>query len=941
MRPRRTRRTSLRLVVGLAVAAIAVTPLAVPAQADRPARVTPARVTPARVTTAPVTATATADDFCHGQCSDIMPPGQSGQATFADLLAFMTLGTRPKHSSDTIGAYEQLIWDYPDLTDDGLGQYFNDASFGVPAGDVERVTQPRHDVTITRDKQTGVPHVQGTTRAGTMFGAGYAGAQDRLFLMDVLRHVGRGQLTPFAGGAPGNQEFEQQQWAIAPYTEADLQAQIDQVKDAGGPRGRQAYDDVLAYVDGVNAYIRHARLTLSLPGEYTALGKPAGPEPWRPTDLVATASLVGGIFGGGGGREIESALALVEARVRHGAAGGTQVWQSFRGENDPEAPTTLHDGQTFPYSQTPADPLGRAIPDHGTVRAEPQVFDAQGLVPDNDAERGLLGDGVLPDGFLDGTGRGMSNALVVSGAHTASGHPVAVFGPQTGYFAPQLLMRQELQGPGISARGAAFAGVNLYVQLGRGQDFAWSATSAGQDVTDTFAVLLCEPGGGTPTLDSRHYEFRGVCKPFEALERTNAWTPSLADSTPAGSYTLRTLRTELGLVSHRGTVGGEPVAFTRLRSTYRHEVDSVTGFQALNDPAGVTSADTFKDAAYDIGYAFNWFYADADDTAYFNSGDNPVRAAHVDPNLPVWGEPAYEWQGWDPQTNTADHTPQAEHPHATNQEYFTSWNNKQAQGYSAADGNFSFGPVHRSQPLDDRIKPVLDAGGTFTRSTLTQAMADAATVDLRGEQVLPLLLRVLDSGAITDPAVRDAVATLREWEKSGAQRRISADPKETGDFSYDHSAAVQIMDAWWPVLVEAEFRPGLGRPLYDALRRTLPLDNPASHLGSAYQSGWYGYVHKDLRQVLGDPVAQPFPHPYCGDGDLGACRQVLQDSLSQALAVPATEVYPGDADCAAGDQYCHDQVIHQPVGGITQDKLHWMNRPTYQQAVEFPARRPQ
>jgi glyoxylase-like metal-dependent hydrolase (beta-lactamase superfamily II) len=65
----------------------------------------------------------------------------------------------------------------------------------------------------------------------------------------------------------------------------------------------------------------------------------------------------------------------------------------------------------------------------------------------------------------------MSNAVVVSGAMTKTGNPIAVFGPQTGYFSPQLLMLEDLQGPGISARGAAFAGVNLYVQLGRGQDY--------------------------------------------------------------------------------------------------------------------------------------------------------------------------------------------------------------------------------------------------------------------------------------------------------------------------------------------------------------------------------------------------------------------------------------------------------------------------------------
>ncbi len=119
----------------------------------------------------------------------------------------------------------------------------------------------------------------------------------------------------------------------------------------------------------------------------------------------------------------------------------------------------------------------------------------------------------------------MSNALVVSGAHSATGHPIAVFGPQTGYFAPQLLMLQELQGPGISARGAAFAGLNLYVQLGRGQDYAWSATSAGQDITDTYAVRCATPTASAPTRTPTHYLYHGQCLPMEKLERTNSWKP--------------------------------------------------------------------------------------------------------------------------------------------------------------------------------------------------------------------------------------------------------------------------------------------------------------------------------------------------------------------------------------------------------------------------------
>ena len=57
-----------------------------------------------------------------------------------------------------------------------------------------------------------------------MFGAGYAGANDRLFLMDVLRHTGRAELASFLGGS--NAAADAGQWGFAPYTEADLEKQI-------------------------------------------------------------------------------------------------------------------------------------------------------------------------------------------------------------------------------------------------------------------------------------------------------------------------------------------------------------------------------------------------------------------------------------------------------------------------------------------------------------------------------------------------------------------------------------------------------------------------------------------------------------------------------------------------------------------------------------------
>src|SRR5437773_6231174 len=94
-------------------------------------------------TTTAATAAAT-DDYCLGQCGDILPPGQNGNATLADILAHKAFGTRPGHSADQLDKYASLI-NATGLTSNQLSRFFDDGSFGVPAGQVERTENPRSD----------------------------------------------------------------------------------------------------------------------------------------------------------------------------------------------------------------------------------------------------------------------------------------------------------------------------------------------------------------------------------------------------------------------------------------------------------------------------------------------------------------------------------------------------------------------------------------------------------------------------------------------------------------------------------------------------------------------------------------------------------------------------------------------------------------------------
>lgn len=948
-----------------------------------------AQAVASRVTAVRAASLSSPADYCAGQCSDILPPGENGAETLADIMLFKLFGIRPSHNNDQLGKYDNLVTAYTGLTTSQIDDFYNDSSFGVPPANVERTETPESGVTILRDN-VGIPHIYGQTRAETEFGAGYAGAEDRLWVMDLFRHIGRAELTSFAGGAPANRTLEQNLWRSAPYTEADLQAQVDALA-ADGARGAQLSTDLGNYLAGVNDYIAVVRAGNDFPGEYDLTGQSMSD--FTPTDMIAIAAVIGGLFGNGGGGEVQSALVKQAAETAYGVSQGDAIWAALREQNDPEATLTLHDGQSFPYGETSGTVTGTAMPDAGSVSAVNIVQNPTGsatgasalkasataatanAVKAADAKlaaklppvlrakvrgklaalNGMYDRGALPSLNMPAPGQqhpGMSNALVVSAADSASGHPIAVFGPQTGYFAPQLLMLEEIEGPGLSARGASFAGLNLYVELGRGPSYSWSATSSEQDTTDTFAVTLCNADGSTPTTSSTSYLFHGVCTPMDKLVQHDAWSPTVADGTAAGSYDLTMYRTKYGLVEYTAMVGGVPVAYTSLRSTYMHEADSAIGFQMFNDPSIMSTPQGFQSAASNIGYDFNWFYVNSAHVAYFNSGLNPVRAAGTDPNLPMWGTAADEWQGWNPSDNTADYTPASAHPNSIDQDYYVSWNNKQALNYSAADGNFSWGPVQRVDLLDQGVKAYLASGAKFTRAALVQVMERAAVTDLRGKEVLPLLLKVIGSQPVTDPNQQALVNELTTWLNAGA----TLTPTAAGSKTYQNAAAIQVFDAWWPLVVQAEFQPGMGTNLFGALLGAMQANESPSggqqltangavgssneaqpHKGSSFQFGWWGYVSKDLRAVLGQSVADPLPVTYCGGGSLSACRSALLSSLTQAGAEAASTVYPGDSTCSAGDQWCADSIIQDPLGGITDSPTNWQNRPTFQQVVEYPS----
>src|SRR3954470_9910638 len=280
---------------------------------------------------------------------NVLPPGSNGVDSATDAAQFQLTGQRPANWDDQLAMYRDLIYSSPGLKTEDIPKFFKDASFGAKPEDVVSTYSPRDDVVIQRDN-FGVPHIWSENRLGAMFGSGYAQAEDRLFLMDVYRHIGKGLGASFIGGS--GREFDHQVWQLAPYKPGELDAQFQRLPQLFGSDGTVVQNDIRAYIDGVNAYINEAKLDPNkMPVEYAAVNHPEGPDPWTVADVMTNGIVIGAILGAGGGAELQNALALEALKKRFGTRKGKKVYADFREENDPEAPTTSN--ARTPWQATP------------------------------------------------------------------------------------------------------------------------------------------------------------------------------------------------------------------------------------------------------------------------------------------------------------------------------------------------------------------------------------------------------------------------------------------------------------------------------------------------------------------------------------------------------------------------------------------------------------
>jgi acyl-homoserine lactone acylase PvdQ len=846
----------------------------------------------------------------------LLPVAAARAADDAQLHGTITPpGADSRHATAEIAAYDDLVQGYPSLTAAELRtRYFKQRIFG-PITDAERTYSPRAGVTVYRDARWGEPAIYGDTDEDMAFGAGYVSAEDRLAIMELLRALGRAEAFELLGTTPAwlaDAEIAR----LYGYTDEEFEAMATRLPEVYGKHGEDMLKILDAYVAGINAYIAEAaRGEAPLPAGFSDLGL-GPPGPWRRGDVVAAVSTVRALFGAGGGSEMNDAAVMAGLVRDLGPELGPRVYEDFRNRDNRDGP--MHTKKRFPYLQVPHRVDWRAHPENPI--AQVSAADAAELAKLAESSRIKYERLKLssPLGAVDlSRGGGMSNHLVIGARRTQSGFPLLIGGPQAGYFSPQIVMDYELHSPTIHARGAGFPGLSAIVVMGRTERYAWTPTAGGADMIDTYVEKLCDPEGGEPNEDSRFYEFKGECVPMD--RRTLREAPAGA---PYPDIVVE--RTVHGPVLSRGTLNGQPIAVVNKRSTYGKELDSAISILRMNRGEATTAKKFISIFRQSHNLSTNWSYASRREIGYVHGGLYPRRPAGVHPDFPKWGTGEWEWQ-----TNADGedvYLGRSAVPHRANPKrgFTFSWNNSQAPGWAAADGQWGHGSIHRGKLLEDEIRA--QKPHSITPMVLVQMMERAGLTDLRGRYVAPLALRLL-RGAQPSPREQAMIDLLAEWIAAGALRRDG-----DGDGDYDHSAAVAIMDAWWEPLLRGIFDPVLG----DSARIPITFDNAPGLAGSAYESGFYPHVYTDLAMVLGRKLRSPTSRIYCGGneetaGSRAACASVVLASL---VAAGDTLRDSQDTDDPAAWQSDAEaeRIRFLPAATLS---MHWVNRPTTQQIALF------
>ncbi|MDH1869919.1 penicillin acylase family protein [Pseudomonas chengduensis] len=282
-------------------------------------------------------------------------------------------------------------------------------------------------VTVDYDER-GVPHIRAENEADMYRALGFVHAQDRLFQMELLRRLARGELAEVLGEklVPTDRLFRTLE--IGRHADA-YAARLD--ADSPSTQALQHY------LEGVNQY----QASRPRPLEFDLLG--IEPRPFTMADTLSIAGYMAYSF----------AAAL----------------------------------RTEPVMTHVRDALGADYLELFDLDWHPQGVLGTSLAAGDWQDLSALAQ--LSNSALEGTGLPQfegSNAWAVSGSRTASGKPLLAGDPHIRFSLPAVWYEAHLQAPGYELYGYHHALIPS-AMLGHNRDFAWSLTMFQNDDLDLIA----------------------------------------------------------------------------------------------------------------------------------------------------------------------------------------------------------------------------------------------------------------------------------------------------------------------------------------------------------------------------------------------------------------------------------------------------------------------
>jgi len=312
----------------------------------------------------------------------------------------------------------------------GLGAFWYFESRQPQRGGELALTGLKGAVTVRYDER-GIPHIQAGNEDDLYRALGFVHAQDRLFQMEIVRRLAKGELAEVLGPDLVKTDtlfrtLRLNERAAAMVTTMDPTSAAVRAQNA--------------YLDGINQFLAHK----PAPVEFDLLGIPK--RAFTMQDSMAVAGYLAYSFAAA--FKTEPALTFVRDRL---------------------GPDYL---RIFDLAWNPQGVLS-AAPQTTAARPQPD-WDALSQLAQVSAEVQTRTGVALYEG---------SNAWAVSGARTSSGKPMLAGDPHIGFSVPAVWYEAHLKSPGFELYGH-FQALLSAAMLGHNTQFGWSLTMFQNDDMD-------------------------------------------------------------------------------------------------------------------------------------------------------------------------------------------------------------------------------------------------------------------------------------------------------------------------------------------------------------------------------------------------------------------------------------------------------------------------